>query len=42
MNNVSIFNSIGSAIIALDGTEQDYNGFSFLTGVVLGTTATYK
>ena len=30
MNRVSIFNPIGSAIIALGGTEQDYNDFSFL------------
>ena len=42
MNNVSIFNPIGSAIIALGGTEQDYNDFSFITGVALGATATYK
>ena len=42
VNSASIFNPIGSAIIALGGTEQDYNDFSFLTGVALGATATYK
>ncbi len=46
MNSAAIFNPIDSAIIALGGTEQDYNDFSFLTGVVLGVTAqhysTYK
>ncbi len=42
MNSAPIFNPIGSAIIALGGTEQDYNDFSFLTGVALGATATYK
>ena len=30
MNSAPIFNPIGSAIIALGGTEQDYNDFSFL------------
>ncbi len=46
MNSASTFNPISSAIIALGGTEQDYNDFSFITGMVLGATAqhysTYK
>ena len=39
MNSAAIFNPISSAIIALGGTEQDYNDFSFLTGLVLGATS---
>ncbi len=39
VNSAAIFNPIGSAIIALGGTEQDYNDFSFLTGLLLGATS---
>ena len=39
VNSAAIFNPIGSAIMALGGTEQDYNDFSFLTGLVLGVTS---
>ena len=39
VNSAAIFNPIGSAITALGGTEQDYNDFSSITGLILGATA---
>ena len=39
MNSAAIFNPIGTAIIALGGTEQDYNDFSSITGLLLGATS---
>ena len=39
VNSAAIFNPIGSAITALGGTEQDYNDFSSITGLLLGVTS---